>query len=512
MGTNLNDVEQVNLSKMAGGKNGSLEMQKYLYETGLQNIFNDYNKQIANLDASKQKDIEDAYYVRELSKKYLGEYASNIGIGDVSGQLLDIYGKYQSNINEINANFTELQTGLESSYNDKKNEYELGLLQTQIDIEQEQLEKELSEINYNISLGLYPEGMDAQDYLDSVRDKIGESNYWSLVAQNKLVEMSDTVNSALSKTNDYKNQGEWDKYVDSLLSSKSINKQQANYLKGMYEVEQNTNFTKNNNINFNSDITYYNPDNLNIVSKGNVYESRNGDYILAETNNVVDSYSSLYEKLDEVGGDMAFDTPFAYNGKWFIKETKGGEQVYTEYVKSNNYNKLTGTGAISSSNESQKEMYNEIHKILNGKDGYIQTSSGMLAYTYNSETKEYTPYLDFQASGVDGEKGDFNIGGVMYTIDKKYNNNSGGGIVDVKDAWKNGNWKKNYKDKHNAKAIVQEMIDNYFGGSKSKFSDYIEGSRSAGKNKINNSNSIVVAYGGAYYTINDGELWELSKK
>ncbi|MDD3934302.1 MAG: hypothetical protein PHP55_10595, partial [Methanoculleus sp.] len=145
MGTNLNDVEQVNLSKMAGGKNGSLEMQKYLYETGLQNIFNDYNKQIANLDASKQKDIEDAYYVRELSKKYLGEYASNIGIGDVSGQLLDIYGKYQSNLNEINANFTELQTGLESSYNDKKNEYELGLLQTQIDIEQEQLAKEINE-------------------------------------------------------------------------------------------------------------------------------------------------------------------------------------------------------------------------------------------------------------------------------------------------------------------------------------------------------------------------------
>ena len=53
--TNPNDVEQVNLAQMAGGKNGSLEIQKYLYETGLQNIFNDYNKQIANLDASKQK-------------------------------------------------------------------------------------------------------------------------------------------------------------------------------------------------------------------------------------------------------------------------------------------------------------------------------------------------------------------------------------------------------------------------------------------------------------------------
>lgn len=512
----MQDVEQVNLTKIAGEKNGSLNIQKYLYETGLQNIFNDYNKQIANLDASKQKEIEDAYYVRELSKKYLGEYASNVGIGDVSGQLLDIYGKYQSNMNEINANFNELQTGLESSYSEKKNEYEFGLLQTQMDIEtveqQEQLEKELSEINYNISLGLYPEGMDAQDYLDSVRNKIGESNYWSLAVENKLVEMSNVVNSALNNTNNYKNQGEWDTYVDSLLSNKSINKQQADYLKGMYEVEQNTNFTKNNSINVGNDITYYNPDNLNIVSKGNVYESRNGDYVLAETDNVTDSTSNLYEKLDEVGGDMAFDTPFAYNGKWFVKENKGGEQVYTEYVKSNNYNKLTGTGAISSLNESQKEMYNEIHKTLNGKDGYIQTSNGMLAYKYNSETKEYIPYLDFQASNVGGEKGDFNIGGVMYEIKKKYNNNGGGGIIDVKDAWKKGDWKSNFTDKHNAKAIVQEMIDNYFNGDKSKFSDYVEGSRKAGKNKITNENAIVVEYDGAYYTINDGELWELSKK
>ena len=46
-----------------------------------------------------------------------------------------------------------------------------------------------------------------------------------------------------------KNQGEWDTYVDSLLSNKSINKQQADYLKGMYETEQNTNFVLDNSIN-----------------------------------------------------------------------------------------------------------------------------------------------------------------------------------------------------------------------------------------------------------------------
>lgn len=522
---NPKDVEEVNLSKIAGGKNGSLEIQKYLYETGLQNIFNDYNKQIANLDASKQKDIEDAYYVRELSKKYLGEYASNTGIGDVSGQLLDIYGKYQSNMNEINANFNDLQFGLESSYSDKKNEYELGLLQTQMDIEnveqQEQQEKKLAEIMYNIALGLYPEGMDAQDYLDSERDTIGESNYWNEMARLKLVEMSNTVTNALSKTNDYKNQGEWDTFVDSLLSNESINKQQADYLKGMYETEQNTNFVLDNSINQTNDISYFNSDE-DIVSKGNVYVSRNKDTILAETKNVIDSSSDLFERINkdyqsyndkgEFIGDIGVGVPFGSGNKWYVSTIKDNEQVFVEYKISTNYKKLTGTGTISSSNESQKELYDEIHKTLNGKDGYIQTSSGMLAYKYNGETGEYTPYLDFQASGVGGEKGNFNIGGVMYEIKKKYKNNGKNGIIDVKDDWKNGNWKKGYKDKHNAKAIVKEMIDNYFGGDNSKFSDYIEGSRKAGVNKINNSKSIVVEYGGAYYTINDGELWELSKK
>ncbi len=503
------DVEQINFSNFNVGKN-TLDMKKYLYETGLQNIFNDYNQQIANLDTNKKREIEDAYYVRELSKKYLGEYSSNLGIGDVSGQLLDVYGKYQTNINEINANFNELQSGLESSYKEKKNEYELGLVQTQMEMQdfenKELLEKELSDIRYNLSTGLLPDGMDKQDYLDSVRDKIGEEAYWEMSVENKLVEMNKVVQDSLSKTNDYKNQGDWDKYVDSLLANKSINKQQADYMKGMYEVEQNTNFTKNNNININNDISYYNPDSLGIVPKGNVYESRGKDYILAETSNVVDSTSNLYGGIDEIGNEMSFNTPFAYNGKWFVKEIKNEEQVYTEYVKSQNYNKLTNKNVVNK-NE-QKEFYDSIHKELKGQNGIY----GSNAYKYDKETGNYTQYLDFQASGIGGEKGNFNIGGVMYTIDKKYNNNSGGGIVDVKDAWKKGDWKKGFTDKHNAKAIVQEMIDNYFGGDKSKFSDYIEGSRKAGKNKITDENAIVVEYNGAYFTINDGELWELSKK
>ena len=36
-----------------------------------------------------------------MSKKYLGEYASNVGIGDVSGNLIDIYANYAENLSYI---------------------------------------------------------------------------------------------------------------------------------------------------------------------------------------------------------------------------------------------------------------------------------------------------------------------------------------------------------------------------------------------------------------------------
>lgn len=513
-----NDVEQVNLSKMAGGQNESL---KYLYETGLQNIFNDYNKQIANLDDSKRKDIEDAYYVRELSKKYLGEYASNTGVGDVSGQLLDIYGKYQTNINEINANFNELQSGLESSYNKKKNEYELGLLQTQMDIEnaeqQEQQEKELAEIMYNINLGLYPEGMDAQDYYDSVRDKIGEPNYWNEMAKLKLVEMSDTVNNALKNTNDYENQGEWDTYVDSLLSTKSIGKQQADYLKGMYENEQNTNFVLDNSINQTSDISYFNSDE-DIIPKGNVYVSRNKEVILAETKNVIDSTSESferinkdYQKYDEKGkfiGDIGVGVPFGSGNQMYVSTIKDNEQVFVEYKVSTNYNKVTDNETISSSNKSQKEMYDTIHNTLKGKSGMIATGRENTAFTYNKKDGSYTKYLNYTVD----ESGDFFIGENVYSIGEQ--------LEDLKDNWDFGDnpkWEKDYNDK-NVKSIVSKFVEKYFNGNSKEFGKYLESTRGfLWKNKVGFSNdskvkSIVVKHNNKYYTINDGELWELSKK
>jgi hypothetical protein len=77
------------------------EYQKYLYDSGLQNVFNNYQQNIATLNQQEQSRLQDAYTIREMSRKYLGEYASNLGINDVSGNLIDIYSQYQQNIGEI---------------------------------------------------------------------------------------------------------------------------------------------------------------------------------------------------------------------------------------------------------------------------------------------------------------------------------------------------------------------------------------------------------------------------
>jgi hypothetical protein len=57
------------------------------------------------------------------------------------------------------------------------------------------------------------------------------------------------------------------------------------------------------------------------------------------------------------------------------------------------------------------------------------------------------------------------------------------------------------------------MIDIYFGGDEKEFDSYIAGSRNwLSKNNITNETSLVVEVDGNYYTLNDGEIWELKKK
>ncbi len=158
--------------QIASSTNPDLEFQKYLYQVGLENIFSQYQKNIANLDSARQKDIQDAYFIREMSKKYLGEYASNTGIGDVSGNLIDIYGNYAENLSAINANYAALETGYENKMLEESQAISQKLLGTEIQLKisgyEQTVLKAQGVISRGIQTGDYGGYKTAEDYINSL--------------------------------------------------------------------------------------------------------------------------------------------------------------------------------------------------------------------------------------------------------------------------------------------------------------------------------------------------------
>lgn len=507
----------VKLPNLAGG----FDTQKYLLETGLQNIFNLYNKKIASLDAKKQKDIEDAYYVRELSKKYLGEYASNLGIGDVSGDLLNIYGNYQQNINAINQNFEELSFEYETKFQKQKTDYEYKLADVQAQISEEERMNKIAEINYNLTMGNFPDNMSRADYIESIRSTIGDQEYWALKAQEELIASNQKLGELLGGMGNYATQEEWNAHIDTLLSEGEINESESEKLKNLYTMTQHSDFKLDSSFVGANDISYLNPD-LDLAENAKVFRSKNGQHTLAETNNVIyETDGDLYNKLDaewqggEGGYQKGFNKPFEYGNSFYVRNSSDG--TFTEYVVAKNETQVTGINEYSKDSEDKeiREDYEKIHKELKGKTGHVKwANQGYRAYEYDEETGNYKLHLNFTATGVGSEKGKFNIGGFDYKITKNYKNNGTGGIADIKNAWKDGDWKKDYNEKHNEVAVVNEMVRLYFGGDKKAFEKYVNESRTwLGVNTIKNHNAIVVYMPKekAYYTINDGELWELER-
>lgn len=148
------------------------ELNNYLYDSDLQNIFKDYQENIATLNASEQQNLEDAYYIREMSKKYLGEYASNVGIGDVSGNLLDIYANYQKNKADIKANYDVLEMNLTQEYRAEKTAMFNEKMKEQYDMELADFEEGSQEIMFNAVTGNYDTELYADEwkYLDAMKE------------------------------------------------------------------------------------------------------------------------------------------------------------------------------------------------------------------------------------------------------------------------------------------------------------------------------------------------------
>lgn len=172
----MNNELEPNLHELAKTPYGELEITKYLYESGLQNIFEDYQKSMSALSQQEQQSLQDAYFIREMSKKYLGEYASNVGLGDVSDSLLDIYGKYQQNLGDIRQSYDALRLNLTQEYNKAREETMRNLLLTNYGIEVAKLSEKTQQVMHNIIIG-ETEGYDPVEYLQKHRNLIGEHNY-----------------------------------------------------------------------------------------------------------------------------------------------------------------------------------------------------------------------------------------------------------------------------------------------------------------------------------------------
>lgn len=171
-----NNELEPNLHELAKTPYGELEITKYLYESGLQNIFEDYQKSMSAISQQEQQSLQDAYFIREMSKKYLGEYASNVGLGDVSDSLLDIYGQYQQNLGAIRQSYDALRLNLTHEYNKAREETMRNLLLTNYGIEVAKLSEKTQQVMHNIIIG-ETEGYDRVEYLQKHRNLIGEHNY-----------------------------------------------------------------------------------------------------------------------------------------------------------------------------------------------------------------------------------------------------------------------------------------------------------------------------------------------
>ena len=163
-----NNELEPNLHELAKTPYGELEITKYLYESGLQNIFEDYQKSMSVLSQQEQQSLQDAYFIREMSKKYLGEYASNVGLGDVSDSLLDIYGKYQQNLGDIRQSYDALRLNLTQEYNKAREETMRNLLLVNYGIEVAKLSEKTQQVMHNIIIG-ETEGYDPVEYLQKHR-------------------------------------------------------------------------------------------------------------------------------------------------------------------------------------------------------------------------------------------------------------------------------------------------------------------------------------------------------
>ena len=131
-----------------------------------------------------------------MSKKYLGEYASNIGVGDVSGNLVDIYANYASNLADINLNYKTLEAEYEAKMTESTETIAQELLSTEIGLKLSEYSDTLlqaqTDVMQGIQNGVFGEFSNYTDYINSL--ELPENQ------KQDLLEWAKTENEYFEKT------------------------------------------------------------------------------------------------------------------------------------------------------------------------------------------------------------------------------------------------------------------------------------------------------------------------
>lgn len=329
---------------------GDLELTKYLYESGLQNIFSDYQKNIQTLQQNEAQQLQQAYAIREMSKKYLGEYASNVGIGDVSGNLLDIYSQYAANIGDIQQNFAALEMNLTREYTMERMNTFNELLKTQYQIDVAELDNTAFEASNYVFENFATDVAGGLAYLESQKDNMRPQDF-DAIKQSYYQSNAQAVIDNISSGNPYfgfadletqtlKTQDQYLEEVQKWLSPEDFTRvKEIIALKELYS-------DGSGEVNFDPiaglDASVFSSD-PNITSESDIYEVEGNRFAVSMATVLDDAVAIdndvtpdlLNERFEEVTGQDRGDIPENHivqyqgfyifrNGNWYRMHDIGG--------------------------------------------------------------------------------------------------------------------------------------------------------------------------------------------
>lgn len=232
-----------------------------LYETGLKNVYEDYLIGKEAVKKAESQNLQDAYYIKEMSKKYLGEYGSNIGLSDLTPELANVYANYASNVSEVKQTALGQDLSLDKAYRETELQYKDSMLENTYAQKLSEYENNYDEIasilNNNqlegTGFGSYKE------FVESNADLLTKERYDQLMQSATYkdeVYVSPTFVDDLSKEITVSNNISGKEENISLSQIKNslemLNIEGVNYASKLYEFN-NSYFVENNNVSENSD-------------------------------------------------------------------------------------------------------------------------------------------------------------------------------------------------------------------------------------------------------------------